>query len=172
MACLCLDKHGFRACSEHRINRNPRLQHACSRQQAWHQADPRSSLTQDDRSVQYTYDFYNNLSQTIVSAGKANSIEGTHTFQYDGFGRRVAKVAAGATPSTTVYVSKTVGLPNSPYPAGAWSWPSMSMIRYIGKDMLANVGKHCTQKLNSYRPCHPAEPEWAVPSLEYLPNDV
>jgi RHS repeat-associated protein len=53
----------------------------------------------------------------VVPAGKPNSIEGTHTYQYDAFGRRVAKAVGGATPSTTVYVSKTAGLPNSPYAA-------------------------------------------------------
>jgi hypothetical protein len=36
----------------------------------------------------YTYDFDNNLSQTVVPAGKPNSIEGTHTYQYDAFGRQ------------------------------------------------------------------------------------
>jgi RHS repeat-associated protein len=45
----------------------------------------------------------------VVPASVPGTVAGTHAYQYDALGRRVAKTTGGTTPSTTVYVSRSYG---------------------------------------------------------------
>ncbi len=45
----------------------------------------------------------------MVPANVPGTTAGTHSYQYDALGRRVAKVVGGTTPATTVYVSRSYG---------------------------------------------------------------
>ncbi len=68
--------------------------------------DNRGNLTQDNRGVQYSYDFDSVLNQAVVPASVPGTVAGTHTYQYDALGRRVAKTVGA---NTTVYVSRSYG---------------------------------------------------------------
>jgi RHS repeat-associated protein len=79
--------------------------------------DTKGNLTQDDAGIGFSWDFDNLLSQSEVPASPAKGTPGTHTYQYDALGRRVAKVVNDATDpmsiatTTTVYFSLLKALP-------------------------------------------------------------
>jgi RHS repeat-associated protein len=67
--------------------------------------DSKGNLTQGNDALQYAWDADNMLKEATVPAMSTVGIEGTHTYQYDALGRRVAKtVQNGMSSTTTVFV--------------------------------------------------------------------
>ncbi|NOX53842.1 MAG: hypothetical protein GXP27_05275 [Planctomycetes bacterium] len=83
--------------------------------------NPKDNLTRDQFGKQCAWDFDNMLQSATVpasAAGAGQGIEGTHTYEYDALGRRVAKVvndSSAGTSTRTVFVCLTQPIPYSPY---------------------------------------------------------
>lgn len=86
--------------------------------------DPKGNLTSDETGIAYAWDRDNLLASVTVPASPTRGVAGTHTYQYDALGRRVAKILNDATDpmdvqtKTTVYVQILKEIPPLKTPGG------------------------------------------------------
>ncbi|TWT29202.1 tRNA nuclease WapA precursor [Thalassoglobus neptunius] len=69
--------------------------------------DAKGNLLTDADNHTYVWDFDNHLQQATTGSSSVRGIEGTHTYEYDALGRRVAKVVNDDSGMTTV-VTRTI----------------------------------------------------------------